>query len=147
MTEQDTPQGRPLNMGTPDRAQANPANGDEPPTSSEEAGGGGGGGRGAQLPPELRPRIVVRFASDEKDLLISGMLTGGRPLVNAPAVIDVPRGKGHVLLFANNPMWRSETQGDYFLIFNALLNFDHLSAGVSAAPAGRGGRGRRGGGQ
>jgi hypothetical protein len=143
MTEQDTPQGRPLNMGTPERAQVN---GDEPPTSSEEAGGGGGGGgRGAQLPPEMRPRIVVRFASDEKDLLISGMLTGGRPLVNAPAVIDVPRGKGHVLLFANNPMWRSETQGDYFLIFNALLNFDHLSAGVSAAPAGRGGRGRRGG--
>jgi hypothetical protein len=68
-------------------------------------------------------------------------------LANAPAVIDVPHGKGHVLLFANNPMWRSETQGDYFLIFNALLNFDHLSAGVSAAPAGRGGRGRRGGGQ
>ena len=143
MTEQDTPQGRPLVMGTPDRGQAN---GDEPPTSDQE-GGGGGGGRGAQLPPEMRPRIVVRFAGDEKDLLISGMLTGGRPLVNAPAVIDVPHGKGHVLLFANNPMWRSETQGDYFLIFNALLNFDHLNAGVSAAPAGRGGRGGRRGGQ
>ncbi|MGA3236530.1 MAG: M14 family zinc carboxypeptidase [Bryobacteraceae bacterium] len=144
MTEQDTPQGRPLVMGTPDRGQAN---GDEPPTSSEEAGGGGGGGRGAQLPPEMRPRIVVRFAGDEKDLLISGMLTGGRPLVNAPAVIDVPHGKGHVLLFANNPMWRSETQGDYFLIFNALLNFDHLSAGVSNAAAGGRGRGGRRGGQ
>ena len=144
MTEQDTPQGRPLQMGTPDRGQAN---GDESPTSDQEAGGGGGG-RGTPLPPEMRPRIVVRFASEEKDLLISGMLTGGRALVNAPAIIDVPRGKGHVLLFANNPMWRSETQGDYFLVFNALMNFNHLNAGISAASAGRGGRGgRRGGGQ
>jgi len=74
----------------------------------------------------------VRF-SDEKDLLISGMLSGGRELANRPVVVDVPRGKGHVLLFANNPMWRNETQGSYFLLFNALLNFDHL--GVGAAPS------------
>jgi hypothetical protein len=71
---------------------------------------------------------VVRFA-DEKDLLVSGMLSGGRELANRPAVIDVPRGKGHVLLFANNPVWRNETQGSYFLLFNAMLNFDHLDAG------------------
>ena len=143
MTEQDTPQDRPLQMGTPDRGQSS---GDEPPASDRKAGGDGG--RGAQLAPEVRPRIVVRFAAEEKDLLISGMLTGGRALVNAPAIIVVPRGKGHVLLFANNPMWRSETQGDYFLVFNALMNFNHLNAGISAASAGRGGRGgRRGGGQ
>jgi hypothetical protein len=78
----------------------------------------------------MRPRTVVRFA-EEKDLLISGMLSGGRELANHPAVIDVPRGKGHVLLFANNPVWRNETQGGYFLLFNAMLNFDHLDAGRS----------------
>jgi hypothetical protein len=32
-------------------------------------------------------------------------------------------------LFANNPMWRNETQGSYFLLFNAMLNFDHLGVG------------------
>jgi hypothetical protein len=50
----------------------------------------------------------------------------------------VPHGKGHVVLFANNPMWRGETMGSYFLIFNAMLNFDHLdagSAGKSPAPS------------
>jgi len=58
------------------------------------------------------------------------MLAGGRELANRPAVVDVPRGKGHVLLFANNPVWRNATQGSYFLLFNALLNYDHLGVGV-----------------
>jgi hypothetical protein len=34
-----------------------------------------------------------------------------------------------VVLFANNPMWRHQTQGSYFLLFNAMLNYDHLNAG------------------
>jgi hypothetical protein len=93
----------------------------------------------------MRPRIVLRFAA-ESDLLVSGMMAGGSALANQIAVIDVPRGKGHVVMFANNPMWRNETQGSYFLLFNAMLNYDHLAAGVQAAPA-AGGRGRRGGGQ
>jgi len=37
--------------------------------------------------------------------------------------------KGHVVVFANNPIWRGETQGSYFLVFNAILNHDHLDAG------------------
>jgi hypothetical protein len=83
--------------------------------------------------------VILRFA-DEKDLLVSGMLTGGSALAGKPAVIDCPSGKGHVLMFANNPMWRSETHGSYFLLFNAMLNFQHLDAG-KPAPRGGGGRG------
>ena len=78
-------------------------------------------------PPNLRPRVVLRFSADEKNLLISGMLAGGSELANAPAVIDVPVGRGHVVMFANNPMWRHQTQGSFFLIFNAALNFDSLN--------------------
>jgi hypothetical protein len=80
------------------------------------------------FPDELKPRVVLRFA-EEKELLVSGMLAGGRELANHPAVVDVPRGKGHVVLFANNPMWRQETQGSFFLLFNAMLNFDNLGVG------------------
>jgi hypothetical protein len=80
-------------------------------------------------PPALRPRVVLRFVSDEKSLLISGMLAGGSELASAPAVVDVPVGQGHVVMFANNPMWRHQTQGSFFLIFNAALNYDHLSVG------------------
>jgi len=83
------------------------------------------------VPPQLRPRVVLRFASDEKNLLISGMLAGGSELANRPAVIDVPVGRGHVVMFATNPMWRHQTQGEFFLLFNAALNFDNLNVGRS----------------
>ena len=57
------------------------------------------------------------------------MLAGGSELVNKPAVVDVPVGQGHVVMFANNPMWRHQTQGSFFLIFNTALNYDHLNVG------------------
>jgi hypothetical protein len=87
-------------------------------------------------PPALYPRVVLRFA-DEKNLWISGMLAGGSELAGAPAIIDVPLGRGHVVLFANNPMWRQETQGSFMLLLNAALNYDHLDAGrkTPAPPA------------
>jgi hypothetical protein len=84
-----------------------------------------------QPPPEMRPRIVLRFA-DEKSLLVSGMLAGGAELAGKPVVVDVPVGKGHVVMFANNPMWRHETHGSFALLFNAALNFDNLGAGRAA---------------
>jgi hypothetical protein len=79
------------------------------------------------IPPALRPRVVLRF-SDQRDLLASGLLDG-TDVAQRPVVVDVPLAKGHVILFANNPMYRGETIGSYFLVFNALLNFDHLDAG------------------
>lgn len=92
-------------------------------------------------PPDQQPRVVLRFAA-EKELLLSGMITGGNEIAEKPAVVDVPHGKGHVLLFANNPMWRDETMGSFFLVFNAMLNYDHLNAGAGqrshAAPAAAG---------
>jgi hypothetical protein len=36
------------------------------------------------------------------------------------------------VLFANNPVWRHETQGSFFLLFNAMMNYDHLGAGRAA---------------
>jgi hypothetical protein len=91
------------------------------------------------VPPQLRPRVVLRFVSDEKNLLISGMLAGANELANRPAIVDVPVGRGHVVMFATNPMWRHQTQGEFFLLFNAALNFDNLSVG-RAEPRGEGQR-------
>ena len=80
------------------------------------------------IPPNARPRVVLRYA-DNKDLLVSGLVEGGTEIAQHAAVIDVPVDKGHVVLFSNNPVWRGETQGSYFLVFNAILNFDQLNAG------------------
>jgi hypothetical protein len=83
-------------------------------------------------PPSLYPRVVLRFA-DEKSLWISGMLAGGAELAEAPAIVDVPLGRGHLVLFAINPMWRQETQGSFMLLLNAALHFDHLNVGQRSA--------------
>ena len=80
------------------------------------------------IPPEFQPRVVVRYA-DAKDLLVSGLLDGGNEIAQHPAIVDVPVERGHVVLFSNNPMWRGETQGSYFFVYNAILNFDNLNAG------------------
>jgi len=122
MDDPDIPQGRPLFV--PPTGAAVEGGGPD-----DDANAGGRGGRGGAAGPQ--PRVILRFA-EEKDLLVSGMLTGGSALAGHPAVIDCQKGKGHVLMFANNPMWRSETHGSYFLLFNAMLNFQHLDAGKPA---------------
>jgi hypothetical protein len=76
--------------------------------------------------PEDRPRVIVSFAKEADKLLLSGMLEAGDEIAGKPVVIDAPRGKGHILLFANNPMWRQNTQGSYALVTNAIMNWDHL---------------------
>jgi hypothetical protein len=84
---------------------------------------------GAFLPPaSLAPRIVLRFA-DLQRLRVSGLLAGGSEMANSPALIDVPFGRGNVVLFAFNPMWRQETEGSFMLFLNAALHYDHLGVG------------------
>jgi Zinc carboxypeptidase len=80
------------------------------------------------IPPNQRPRVVLRYA-DSRDLFVSGLLDGGDEIAQRAAIVDVPSGNGHVLLFSTNPFWRGQTKGSYFLVFNAILNWDNLNAG------------------
>jgi hypothetical protein len=80
------------------------------------------------IPPADRPRVVFRYA-DSADLLVSGLVDGGGEIAQHAAVIDQPVGNGHIVLFSNNPVYRGETQGNYFLVLNTILNFDNLNAG------------------
>jgi hypothetical protein len=83
---------------------------------------------GGIIPPNQRPRVVLRYA-DSRDLFVSGLLDGGDEIAQHAAVIDAPLGSGHIVLFSTNPFWRGQTKGSYFLVFNAILNFDSLNAG------------------
>jgi hypothetical protein len=84
------------------------------------------------IPPAARPRVVLRYAN-ANELLVSGLLDNGAELAQHAAIVDSPYGEGHVVLFSNNPFWRAETKGSYFLVFNAILNFDSLNAGRKLA--------------
>ena len=64
---------------------------------------------------------------------------GGREVVIVEAA-RLPVGRGHVVMFATNPMWRHQTQGEFFLLFNAALNYDNLNVGRSEPQRGAGQR-------
>ncbi len=80
------------------------------------------------IPPAMRPRVVFRYA-DNKELFVSGLLDGGDEIAQHAMVVDVPSGQGHIVVFSNNPIWRGQTKGSYFQVFNAIMNFDNLNAG------------------
>jgi hypothetical protein len=138
--ESDIVQGRPRDAGQASMAayrEQQGARGEQPEAGGGGGGGGGfgGGGSGGQSAAPSRARTVFRFASDPTKVLISGGLTNGAELAHAPALVDVPLGQGHVVLFSFNPFWRSETLGSYALVFNALLHHGSLDAGRATNPA------------
>jgi hypothetical protein len=67
-------------------------------------------------------------------LLLSGLLDKAGSIAERAIVVNAHLGTGNVLLFGNNPVYRGETIGSYNLVFNAILNYDHLRQPV-AAPA------------
>ncbi len=88
---------------------------------------------------EARPRVVMQFPANPNDMLLSGTLAGGQYLSNRAQVVDAPLGSGHVVSFAIRPFWRWQTQGTYFLGFNAILNWNDLDAGKGGAKSAAGG--------
>ncbi len=117
--EQDVVQGRARDLGEAGVEAFREAQEDEDDTPGGRFGGG------VQTDHIL---VVMRFAITPGDLLISGGLRNGRLMANAPAVVDVPRGDGHIVMFSFNPFWRSHTHGSYALLFNTLMHHDALSA-------------------
>ena len=106
------------------------------------AGRGRGGGRGGfaagTLSAENPPRVVLAFPDNPDDLLLSGVLVGGQSLAGRAQVVDAPLGQGHVVMFAIRPFWRWQTQGTFFLGFNAILHWNDLNAGRPARAQGTG---------
>ena len=116
--EDDVVQGRARDLG---------AAGVEAFEAEQEDDDGTPGGGFSFGPNTDHIRVIMRFASNPADLLISGGLRNGRALANAPAVVDVPLGDGHLVMFSFNPFWRSHTHGSYALLFNTLMHHDALS--------------------
>ncbi|MBW8877870.1 MAG: hypothetical protein JF614_23140 [Acidobacteria bacterium] len=120
----DTPQGRPLQPAPPARAKVE--RWEARPLETEELRN-----NPAVIPEALRPRTLVRFG-DAGDLLVSGLLEHGDQLARRAAVVEVPVGKGHLLLFAINPIWRGSTIGSHPLVWNAILQYQLFGAAAQA---------------
>jgi hypothetical protein len=104
----------------------------EGPGGGRGAGQGGRGGVGVGVGVGVgadAPRVILRFPSNPEEMLLSGVLVGGQSLAGRAQVVDAPIGTGHVVMFAIRPYWRWQTQGTYFLGFNAIMNWNDLAAG------------------
>ncbi len=76
--------------------------------------------------PQVQTKTILRFTPKVEDLLISGGLANGEELAGAPAVVDCKLGDGHIVMFSINPMWRHETHGSFFLVFNSMIHYKNL---------------------
>jgi hypothetical protein len=71
--------------------------------------------------------VLVRFQGGDSSVL-SGVMRGADQIRNRPAIVDAPVGKGRVVYFVNNPIYRWQTFGEHALVFNALLYFNDMPA-------------------
>ncbi len=66
-----------------------------------------------------KDRVVARYAGDH--VLASGWLLGESYLESRAAVVDVPLGGGHVILFGMRPQYRAQSYQAFKLFFNSLV--------------------------
>ena len=82
------------------------------------------GGPLLQIPERDRARqVLMRFPGGDKSVL-SGLMRGANEIQNRPAIVDVPAGKGRVVMFATNPCYRWQNHGEFNMLFNAVMHFN-----------------------
>jgi hypothetical protein len=85
-----------------------------------------------------RGTVLARYVGGDGAVL-SGLMRGADEIRDRPMAIDVPggfTGKGRVIMFANNPIYRWQNHGEFNMVFNALLNWNDMATGTPAAGAG-----------
>ena len=70
-------------------------------------------------------QVLMKFPGGEKSVL-SGLMKGANEITNRPAIVDVPVGKGRVLMFATNPCYRWTNHGEFGMLFNSILHYNDL---------------------
>ncbi len=78
-------------------------------------------------------QVLMKFPGGEKSVL-SGLMKGVAETKDKPAIVDVPLGKGRVLLFATNPCYRWQNHGEFGMLFGALLNHNDLKGTAPVPP-------------
>lgn len=70
--------------------------------------------------------ILARYVGGDSSV-ISGLMTGADVLAQRAIAVDVPgarNGKGRVILFANNPIYRWQNHGEFNMVFNSIVNWN-----------------------
>jgi hypothetical protein len=81
--------------------------------------------------------VLARYVGGDKAVM-SGLMTGADSLKARPFAVDVPnavKGKGRVIMFANNPIYRWQNHGEFNMIFNSIINWNDAGAAKEEKPA------------
>ncbi|HEY7473477.1 MAG TPA: hypothetical protein VH679_00590, partial [Vicinamibacterales bacterium] len=80
--------------------------------------------------PADQDKILARFVGGDAAVL-SGLMVGGDAIRGRAFAVDVPNahnGKGRVIMFSNNPVYRWQNHGEFNMIFNSILNWNDVTA-------------------
>jgi len=69
--------------------------------------------------PEGAGNVVARYP--DSNVLASGWLLGEKYLAGKASIVDVPMGKGHIVLFGMRPQYRAQSYETLKMMFNAFL--------------------------
>ena len=64
--------------------------------------------------------VVARYPDNPEEMWLSGFLKGHENYAGKATLLDIPLGKGHVVLFGFDPTYRAQTPGTYMFLFNAI---------------------------
>jgi hypothetical protein len=81
------------------------------------------GGPLLRVRTEDRGSVLMEFPGTDRSIL-SGLMRGVAETRNRPAVIDMPVGGGHVVMFATNPAYRWQNLGEFMMLGNSILHFN-----------------------
>src|SRR4051794_106250 len=76
-------------------------------------------------PPPTPPGVLMRYPGGD-DHVLSGLMRGANEIRNRAAIVDQPSGKGRIIMFAGNPMYRWQNFGEFNMLFNTVLNFNDI---------------------
>jgi hypothetical protein len=76
--------------------------------------------------PAAAPAAKPKAEKKDDRFVLSGLARGQEELDGKPAILDVPTGKGRVILYGFDPLHRYLNLADFRFVYNALLNWNDL---------------------
>jgi hypothetical protein len=74
--------------------------------------------------------VLAQFVGGDQSVL-SGLMTGADNIRGRAFAVDIPQannGKGRVIMFANNPVYRWQNHGEFNMVFNSIINWNDVPA-------------------